>query len=350
MATIKEIAERCGVSIGTVDRVLHNRGRVNPETRKRVLEAAEALNYTPNRVAQGLAARKKCLKIGFVSVDSSEHPFFRDVNDAARRKAQELEEYGAQVHFLNSYVEVDNEKGVGSFRFYPIEPSVLEALDGIVLPASDDTVFYNQIENQSLPTVFYNQTPKEEQGLAYVGCDYRKAGEIAAGLCSMAVDEKGEIALFSELSGNVTGSYLLRAEGFRSCLTAEYPECTIVGEYFFTNSYEKDVLGVRQFMQEHPNISAVYVINPGNYGICQAIRAAMQGKKVCLVTNDLVDIQKQMLRDGTISATITQEPEKQGAMPLDILFNYLVHGIRPKEWYCYTDLSISVADELTGER
>lgn len=350
MATIKEIAERSGVSIGTVDRVLHNRGRVNPETRKRVLEAAEALNYTPNRVAQGLAARKKCLKIGFVSVDSSEHPFFRDVNDAAHRKAQELEEYGVQVNFMNSYVKVDDANGVGNFRLYPIEPALLESMDGIVLPASDSTVLFNQKEHQSLPTVFYNQAPREEKGLAYVGCDYHKAGEIAAGLCAMAVDEKKEIALFSEWGGNATGSYLLRAEGFRSCLAAEYPDCTIVGEYFFTNSYEQDAVGVQQFMQKHPDISAVYVINPGNYSICQAIRAATQEKKICLVTNDLVDIQKQMLRDGTISATITQEPEKQGEMPLDILFNYLVHGIRPKEWNCYTDLSIYVADELTRDR
>ena len=37
MATVKEIEEKCGVSIGTVDRVLHNRGRVNAETRRRVL-------------------------------------------------------------------------------------------------------------------------------------------------------------------------------------------------------------------------------------------------------------------------------------------------------------------------
>ena len=54
-ATIKMIAERAGVSIGTVDRVLHDRPYVKEEVRQRVLEAMEELDYHPNRVASALA-------------------------------------------------------------------------------------------------------------------------------------------------------------------------------------------------------------------------------------------------------------------------------------------------------
>ena len=51
-ATIKMIAERAGVSIGTVDRVLHDRPYVKEEVRRRVLEVMEELDYQPNRVAE----------------------------------------------------------------------------------------------------------------------------------------------------------------------------------------------------------------------------------------------------------------------------------------------------------
>ena len=54
-ATIKIIAERAGVSIGTVDRVLHDRPYVKEEVRRRVLEVMEELDYQPNRVASALA-------------------------------------------------------------------------------------------------------------------------------------------------------------------------------------------------------------------------------------------------------------------------------------------------------
>ena len=54
-ATIKMIAERAGVSIGTVDRVLHDRPYVKEEVRRRVLEVMEELDYQPNRMASALA-------------------------------------------------------------------------------------------------------------------------------------------------------------------------------------------------------------------------------------------------------------------------------------------------------
>lgn len=49
MTTIKEIADLAGVSRGTVDRVLNNRGAVNPKTAEKITEIAQALNYRPNR-------------------------------------------------------------------------------------------------------------------------------------------------------------------------------------------------------------------------------------------------------------------------------------------------------------
>lgn len=57
--TIKDVAFEAGVSIGTVDRVLHNRGKVSENKKKAVLKAIEKLNYKPSDIARALAARKK---------------------------------------------------------------------------------------------------------------------------------------------------------------------------------------------------------------------------------------------------------------------------------------------------
>ena len=75
MATIKEIAELAGVSRGTVDRVLNNRGSVNPRTARKILEIAQALDYKPNKAGIVLAAQKKNLKIGVILFDTG-NPFF----------------------------------------------------------------------------------------------------------------------------------------------------------------------------------------------------------------------------------------------------------------------------------
>lgn len=53
MATIREVAERSGVSISTVSRVMNAPETVSPEKRKVVEQAIKELGYTPNALAHG---------------------------------------------------------------------------------------------------------------------------------------------------------------------------------------------------------------------------------------------------------------------------------------------------------
>jgi len=55
---IKDIAEKAGVSTGTVDRVLHKRGKVAPDVERRVLQALKEMNYEPNLIARALGSNK----------------------------------------------------------------------------------------------------------------------------------------------------------------------------------------------------------------------------------------------------------------------------------------------------
>lgn len=65
---IYDIAEEAGVSIGTVSRVLNNRGRVKQETRDRILEILKKYNYQPSAAARGLVT-KSMRTIGILTVD-----------------------------------------------------------------------------------------------------------------------------------------------------------------------------------------------------------------------------------------------------------------------------------------
>ena len=62
---IKDIAEKAGVSIGTVDRVIHNRGQVKEETRQRIKNIIDTMEYTPNLFAKSLSMKKN-FKIGVI--------------------------------------------------------------------------------------------------------------------------------------------------------------------------------------------------------------------------------------------------------------------------------------------
>ena len=55
MASIKEVARKANVGVGTVSRVLNSTGYVSDETRKKVEEAMKELNYIPNELARNLS-------------------------------------------------------------------------------------------------------------------------------------------------------------------------------------------------------------------------------------------------------------------------------------------------------
>ena len=59
---IKDIAELSGVSTGTVDRILHERGKVSEDARKKVEKILKEIDYQPNLIARSLALKKTSSK------------------------------------------------------------------------------------------------------------------------------------------------------------------------------------------------------------------------------------------------------------------------------------------------
>ena len=78
MTTIETIAKKAGVSRGTVDRVLHHRGRVKEKTAQRVWAVMEELNFQPNSLGRALYLSREKNKIG-VLVSFREQDFQRQV-------------------------------------------------------------------------------------------------------------------------------------------------------------------------------------------------------------------------------------------------------------------------------
>lgn len=68
MATIKEVAKACDVSIATVSNILNGKGRVGEETRQRILNTAKEMGYVPNMMAKSLKQRNTKM-IGIITED-----------------------------------------------------------------------------------------------------------------------------------------------------------------------------------------------------------------------------------------------------------------------------------------
>lgn len=86
-ATIKDIALRCGISEGTVDRALNGREGIKKETKERILQVAKELGYRPNHLASCLA-RGSSKTIGVVCAGLG-NPFFSSFVESIERMAYE---------------------------------------------------------------------------------------------------------------------------------------------------------------------------------------------------------------------------------------------------------------------
>ncbi|MDE7034800.1 MAG: LacI family DNA-binding transcriptional regulator, partial [Eubacteriales bacterium] len=91
--TSQQIAELAGVSRGTVDRALHNRGRVNPEVAARIHKIAAELGYKPNIIGQALVRTQRGFKLGAI-LQSAETPPMQIVAEGVRQAAAELHSSG----------------------------------------------------------------------------------------------------------------------------------------------------------------------------------------------------------------------------------------------------------------
>ena len=85
MATIRQVAERAGVSVATVSYVLNDVRKVRPETEQRVLTAARELGYHPNAAARSLVVGRSSL-LGLV-VPDIENPFFPEITKSFQEVA-----------------------------------------------------------------------------------------------------------------------------------------------------------------------------------------------------------------------------------------------------------------------
>lgn len=346
MATIKEIAKEAGVSPGTVDRVLHNRGRVNHETACKVNAVIDRLGFQPNQSAQGLAAIKKKLKIGFQLPNTAYHPYFADVENAARRKARELERYGIQVIFLDTdYSQLQSDEYWTSFGDRALE------MDGMVLlafPMKGARDMAQRLADRKFPVVFYNRYYSDMDFLAYVGCDYDKAGRIAAGLCALCVGEDARIAVYTEECSESFENFHTqsRRAGFYRELREHYPKMKVSEARLTSNNPIDNYISAVKLREQYPDIDAAYVMQFGRSSVYEAIRKAALPKCIPIISHDMDEGQAELMRKGMITATICQEPEKQGEQPLDILFRYLVYREEPTVKMQYTNLSIHIAQSL----
>lgn len=321
--TIKKIAEISGVSRGTVDRVLNNRGKVKPETEAQVRRVAEQLGYAPNLAAKALAAKKKSYSIG-VLLSSEGVPFFDDILKGIKQAQKEYADFGLNILYRSM-------KGYDPARQLELLREMRGSASAVILnPISDPMIAaeINRMTDEGICVIPVNNDIENCRRFCYVGCNYFKGGEAACGMMGLITGGRANI-------GILTGSIKMlghnqRIEGFRSVLKRKYPGMIPVD---FGETNDDDIQAYEtalQMLEAHPEINALYVVAAGTYGVCRAVLSSGREGRISIVCFDSIPSTADMMRRGLIQATICQQPFTQGYQSVRIAFDYLVSGSRPE--------------------
>lgn len=339
MATIKEIAELAGVSRGTVDRVLNKRGAVNPKTEAKILEIAKALDYKPNKAGIVLAAQKKKFKLGVVMFGIG-NPFFDDVVLGIEEKEEELLSYNCTV--VTKRISAFGVKD----QLEAIDELLQEEINGLAISPQNDPAIANKINElyeRGIPTVTFNTDIAGSKRIAYVGSNYYRCGQTAAGLMHLMTCGEVYVGIVSGNSNVLC--HTERIAGFRASLK----EYTNIHEVAFFENDDDDFVSydkTAQMLKDHPEMNAIFFAASGAYGGCKAVIAANRQDNMKIITFDKIDQTKKMIENGIIAASICQKPRLQGSLPLQILFEHLTTGEPPKKEYHYMEAEIRIKENM----
>ncbi len=96
---IKDIALMAGVSAGTVDRVLHNRGNVSDDARKAVEKVIEQVDYRPNMHLSSLSLKRR-YKIVVTTPQYTSGAYWESIHNGIKHALEEYENIKVEYHIL----------------------------------------------------------------------------------------------------------------------------------------------------------------------------------------------------------------------------------------------------------
>jgi LacI family transcriptional regulator len=319
---IKDIAEKANVSTGTVDRVLHNRGRVADDVRQRVLEIADALNYKPNLLARALVSNKT-YRIAALIPDPIVDSYWQAPKAGIEKAAEELQQYGIRVtQFIFDPFDVTSFSKAA-------DKVIVSAFDGILIAPifyRQSLAYFKKWRQQGIPFVLFNTHIPDYEPLMYIGQDSYQSGYLAGKLLHFGCSEKATLVVAHIEEDVQNSSHLIHKEqGFKDYFSQHH----LAGSYHvqpvdlqsksgFTIAQQLDTL-----FKDIPDIKGIFVTTSKANIIAEYLQERNL-QQVNLVGYDLIEKNLLYLDKGVIDFLINQNPKGQGYWGIQGLADHLV--------------------------
>lgn len=320
--TIKDIAKQAGVSVGTVDRVIHERGRVSAEVKEKILQVMQELNFEPNLMASTLAFNR-VIQIGVLMPAPNTDPYWDLQLLGMRRGQQSVKHYGVGL----------KEQMFDLFKPRDFKKRAIQLIgqkpDALVFPPiflKESLEVLDFCAEEEIPTILINTDVEHPQVMSYIGQDSYQSGVLAGKLLSLATGGKGKILLLNLDKETRNAKHLLdKEQGLRHFLEQmTNPTLDVLRqdiEDFETPERLETLL--KDLLQQYADINAVFVSNSRAYKLVEAIQGANL-PPLRILGYDLLPNNLHFLQRGKIDFLINQNAADQGYTAIKNLTDHFI--------------------------
>jgi len=310
--TLRDIARQAGVSLATVDRVLHNRPGVRPDTVRRVKEAVERNAFQPHVAAADLA-RGRARRFGFV-MPSGPNMFMQEIEAylgemsgwlSARRLAVELVKTDV---FDAAALARTLESLVGDFDGVAVvaldHPSVRAAINDLV-------------DGGTKVVTLVSDVPSSRRH-HYVGIDNTAAGRTGGALVGRLVGPRpGKIAIVAGSLG--LRDHAERIFGFNQVMASEFAKLDVLPVLEGRDEDDRSGRLMTKLLSDHSDIVGLYNVGAGTPGVAKALIDSGRASEIVFVGHDVTVMTRKLLLQGVMDAVISQNPGHEARAAVRVL-------------------------------
>lgn len=335
--TINDVARAAGVSKGTVDRVLHNRGEVSPKSREKVLRVIEELGYRPNVYASMLASQKRHRLVALIP-EYSEGDFWTLTARGLAEGAESVQRYGIQTEVVR-YDQYDVES------FQEACAGVLADLpSGVILAPmfrSETLHFVDELSARGIPYIYIDSKLDDDGYMAYFGMPMYQSGYLCADMLTDGREmKKVFLVRIARDKKGLSDPTVARRTGFIDYMSRHFPSAELVN-VFIDPKDRNDIFAKldEAFASEADSGRNIVMFNSRVHLVADYLRE--RGHKGCRVVGfDALGRNLDALRDGVVQVLIAQHSDRQAAAAVNALADALILGAKPAKKDNYTQMDI----------
>ena len=320
---IKDIARIANVSVGTVDRVLHNRSDVSDKTRERVLIIIDELGYKTNIIAKTLASKNQTVFSILIPEEDEYSSYWQKPLTGIEKAEEELATFGIEIKkYFFSFSDTKSFKEQVNLLLKDKPNAVVFA----PIFKEESLSFTKDLNDCNIPFVLVDSNLEDEHNrIAYIGHDSFQSGVVAAKLIHTRIGYSDNVLLVNLVLNAKDLNHLSeRSNGFRSFFTDKKKSGAIVE--LNIHDLDEEIIDKRltQTFKDVSNIKAIYVTNSRVHLIANYLEKYHLDQKIVLVGYDLIDKNIAYLKTDTIDYLISQNSVEQGYRSVMRLFQSTV--------------------------